>query len=103
MNKNIKIKENSLILIDRLLLDLTKDNTLITDRNLMRRQRQYISELKYIRNLVKTDPRFPYQLIQNQIDFQLRTDNSLKVFNVYLHLEGLISNHFFNPIVYGGK
>ncbi|WP_111708934.1 hypothetical protein [Lutibacter citreus] len=103
MKDHTNIKKNSLALIDQLLLNLNQDITFILDQNTKRQYTNYINELKHIRNSVKADPRFPYQIIQNQIDYQLRTDKFLKVFHVDLHLDGLINNDFFTPIVHGSK
>ena len=101
LNKPVILKDNSLIIVDRLLSDLNRDKTLITDRFLIKRQLQYISDLEHLKTVVKLDPRFPYQIIQDQIDYLFRTDNPLTIFKVSISLEWLINNKLLKPTVYG--
>ena len=97
------MKQNLIQQIDSLERDILISQPYLTDYNQIREYDSYIRKLKHIKAIAIKDPRFPYQCIQDQMDDLLRRDRSLKIFNVKLHLEGLIDNKLFKPTVYGDK
>lgn len=76
--KDTPHKKNSAYLIDRLLSDLYRNLTFLINENQIRYHQSYINQLNHIKQVVLTDPRFKYQIVQNYIDNLYLRDNQIK-------------------------
>lgn len=99
--KDLVLKENSIVLVDRIINNLSKDQAYLIDENQIRLYDSYLRNLTQLKKSILIDPRFPYQIIQNQIDYLYRKDSEINIFNVSIHKNELINKENFNPTVYG--
>jgi len=66
--KYCKNKEISIVLIDKLILTISKDLTFITDDLTYRKIKSYKVLAKRVRECILNDPRYPHQKVQRKID-----------------------------------
>lgn len=98
-NENhLKFKENSVILINRLLSDLSRGKDHLTDEYQIRRYESYLKQLNQIKRSVLIDPRYPHQIVQNIIDYMYSLDNQIKGVSVPFLFSDIKNNlENFNP------
>jgi len=98
---DLVFKENSITLIDRIINNISRDQAYLVNENQIRQFEFYLRSLNQLKKAILIDPRFPYQIVQNQIDHLYRKSPAITVFNVALRKEELINQDIFNPVVYG--
>lgn len=99
--KDLVFKENSITLVDRIINNISRDQAYLIDENQIRLFDSYLRNLTQLKKSILIDPRFPYQIIQNQIDYLYRKDSEINIFNVSIRKNELINKENFNPTVYG--
>jgi len=70
-------KENSIILIDRLISTISRDQAYLIDENQIMQFDSYIRFIQQIRQSVLIDPRYPHQIAQKIMDNMFSRDNQI--------------------------
>ncbi len=94
------MKNNTIVLIDRLINDLQQVTSYLINTNEIRQHSSYINQLKHIKKTVLADPRYPHLIVQNKIDDLFSRDNQIKGASadfLFSELKNNIKN--FNPNV----
>ena len=66
--KYLKSKEISIVLIDKLIINISKDLTIVTNDLEYKRIESYKKLAKRVRECILNDPRYPHQKVQQKID-----------------------------------
>lgn len=83
--QNNKFVKNGLVIIERIQTDLSRLKIdRIKDSLLLRHLHFYNSELEKVKLMIVKNPRFPFVLIQEEIDRLYTIDNSLTGMNIKL-------------------
>ncbi|CAL2085585.1 hypothetical protein [Tenacibaculum dicentrarchi] len=100
--ENQNITNTLSILVDKFDENLYRRYNSLTDYFLIRENEALINQFSNIKRLLNKDPRFPWQIIQNNIDELYKRDNSLLGVRIEILFEDLKTDkNQFNPKMYG--
>ncbi|MCD8448480.1 hypothetical protein G1J88_01170 [Tenacibaculum dicentrarchi] len=100
--ENQNITNTLSILADKFDENLHRRYNSLTDYFLIRENEALINQFLNIKRLINKDPRFPWQIIQNNIDELYERDNSLSGVRIEILFEDLKADkNQFNPKMYG--
>lgn len=94
------MKNNTIVLIDRLINDLQRNTPYLINSNEIRQHSSYINQLNHIKKTVLADPRYPHLIVQQKMDDLFSRDKQIKGASADFLFSELKNNpENFNPNV----
>ena len=100
--ENQNITNTISILVDKFEENLNRRYNYLTDSHLIKENEAFIRDFSILKKLINKDPRYTWQIIQNNIDDLYKRDKNILGVGIKILFKELKANkNQFNPKMYG--